>query len=64
MLHMAEAALACFLQVDDRPNYTPGWKYNHWELKGIPLRIELGPRDMENGVVMVARRDNGESMGV
>jgi prolyl-tRNA synthetase len=31
---------------DVRPNYTPGWKYAHWEVKGVPLRIEIGPRDV------------------
>lgn len=31
--------------VDDRDHYNPGWKYNHWELKGIPLRLEYGPKD-------------------
>ena len=45
---------------DCRENYTPGWKYNHWELKGVPLRIELGPRDLESQSVMLARRDTGE----
>lgn len=49
---------------DCRENYTPGWKYNHWELKGVPLRIELGPRDMENQTVMVARRDTGEKLSI
>ena len=33
---------------DARDNYSPGWKYNYWELKGVPLRIELGPRDLKN----------------
>lgn len=46
-------------EIDARTNYTPGWKYNHWELKGVPLRLELGPRDMENNQVRVVRRDNG-----
>ncbi len=46
--------------VDDRPQYTPGWKYNEWELKGVPLRVEIGPRDMKNGQITIARRDNGE----
>ena len=44
--------------LDDR-NYKPGWKFNEWELKGVPLRIELGPRDLEKGQVIIARRDNG-----
>jgi hypothetical protein len=37
----------------------PGWKYNHWELRGVPIRVELGPRDMENKTVVLARRDTG-----
>merc|ERR1719183_1538692 len=49
---------------DCRSNYTPGWKYNHWELKGVPLRMELGPRDMENGTFFVARRDTGEKVSM
>jgi len=32
--------------IDDRENETPGFKYNHWEIKGVPLRIELGPKDL------------------
>ncbi|WP_455367552.1 proline--tRNA ligase [[Eubacterium] cellulosolvens] len=44
-------------EVDDRTEYTPGWKYNQWEMKGIPLRIELGPKDVQNQVVTLARRD-------
>lgn len=47
------------LTVDRRDNYTPGWKYNYWELRGVPLRIELGPKDMDAGVAMLARRDTG-----
>ena len=35
------------VRLDDRENYNPGWKYNFWELKGVPLRIELGPKDFE-----------------
>jgi len=38
---------------------TPGWKFNEWEMRGVPLRIEIGPRDVENGQVVVARRDTG-----
>ncbi len=40
-------------------NYTPGWKFNHWELKGVPIRIEVGPRDMLNNQCRIVRRDNG-----
>ena len=44
---------------DDRENYSPGWKFSHWELKGVPLRLEVGPRDLESGSCVVARRDDG-----
>jgi len=44
-------------KVDDRDNLTPGFKYNEWELKGVPVRVELGPRDIEKGTVALARRD-------
>lgn len=47
-------------KVDDREEHTPGWKYNEWELKGIPLRIEIGPRDLEKNQIVLVRRDNGE----
>ncbi len=45
--------------VDSR-DMSPGWKFNEWEMKGVPLRIEIGPRDIENGQVVLVRRDNGE----
>jgi prolyl-tRNA synthetase len=48
------------VRVDDRPEYRPGFKFNEWELKGVPLRIELGGRDLVAGAVTVARRDTGE----
>jgi prolyl-tRNA synthetase len=47
------------VRVDDRPGHRPGFKFNEWELKGVPVRIEIGPRDVEAGVVTVARRDAG-----
>ncbi len=47
------------VKLDDSDN-SPGWKFNEWEMKGVPLRLEIGPRDIENGVVTVVRRDNGE----
>lgn len=40
--------------------YNPGWKYNHWEQKGVPLRIEVGPRDIETRQVRVVTRFNGD----
>lgn len=48
------------VKLDDRDNVSPGWKFNEWELKGVPLRIEIGPRDIENGVATCARRDTNE----
>jgi len=50
--------------VDCRDNYQVGFKFNEWELKGIPLRIEIGPRDLERGEVIVVRRDNFEKKSV
>ncbi len=44
--------------VDDREQYTPGWKYNEHELRGVPVRLEVGPRDVTQGAVMSVRRDN------
>ncbi len=46
--------------VDDREGYSPGWKYNEWEMKGVPLRLEVGPKDIEKKHVVVVRRDNGK----
>ena len=45
--------------LDDSDN-SPGWKFNEWEMKGVPVRIELGPRDLEAGKMLCARRDNHE----
>jgi prolyl-tRNA synthetase len=50
------------LELDDREGYSPGWKFNEWEMKGVPLRLEIGPRDLENGGVMAVRRDTGEKI--
>jgi prolyl-tRNA synthetase len=46
--------------MDDRDAYTPGWKFAEWEMRGAPLRIEIGPKDIEKGQVVVARRDTRE----
>ncbi|MBD3248834.1 proline--tRNA ligase [Candidatus Woesearchaeota archaeon] len=46
------------VELDDREGYSPGWKYNEWELKGVPLRIEIGPKDIEKGQAVLVRRDN------
>ena len=45
---------------DDRDNYSPGWKFNEWELKGIPLRLEIGPKDLKAKHVVLVRRDTGK----
>jgi prolyl-tRNA synthetase len=45
------------LKMDDREELTPGFKFNDWEMRGVPLRIEIGPKDVENGSVALARRD-------
>jgi prolyl-tRNA synthetase len=50
--------------VDRRDDKTPGWKFSEWELKGVPLRIEAGPRDVDNGQVVVVRRDTREKQSV
>lgn len=47
-------------KVDDRPDQSPGWKFNEYEMRGIPVRVELGPRDMENGQVVLVSRVSGE----
>jgi len=46
--------------IDDRKKISPGFKFNEWEMKGVPIRIEAGSRDMENNQVFVARRDSGD----
>src|SRR3954466_7716426 len=52
------------VRVDDRPEHRPGFKFNEWELKGVPLRVEIGGRDLAAGVVTVARRDNGDKQQI
>ena len=51
------ASVGVRVETDYREGYSPGWKFNDWELKGIPLRIEFGPKDAEKGVVTTSRRD-------
>lgn len=50
------------VKADFRNNRTPGWKFNHWELKGVPVRLELGPKDLEKNQVTFVRRDNSQRM--
>ncbi|MFW5800691.1 MAG: proline--tRNA ligase [Spirochaeta sp.] len=48
--------------VDTDNNNSPGWRFSEWEMRGIPVRIEIGPRDMQNKQVVLARRDTGEKI--
>jgi prolyl-tRNA synthetase len=50
--------------IDDRDNYKPGFKFNEHELEGIPLRIEIGPKEIEKKEVVLVRRDNGKKENV
>ncbi len=50
------------VMLDDRDAYTPGWKFSEWELRGVPLRLEIGPKDIEKQQVMLARRDTREKL--
>jgi prolyl-tRNA synthetase len=50
--------------LDEREGYTPGWKFNEWELKGVPIRIEIGPKDIKNKQVVIVRRDNFKKTSV
>lgn len=52
------------VKFDDRDTHKPGWKFNEYELKGVPLRIAIGPRDLANGVVELARRDTLEKSSI
>jgi prolyl-tRNA synthetase len=56
---LEEKLMSFRVEVDLR-DHSPGWKFNEWELKGVPVRIEIGPKDVTKGHVVVARRDNGE----
>ncbi|NLN94352.1 MAG: proline--tRNA ligase [Candidatus Hydrogenedens sp.] len=68
VLEKAEALAAgwdkLFYKIDDRDQYKPGYKFAEWELKGIPVRIEIGPRDVASDSVVVVRRDTGEKESV
>ena len=52
------------VKLDNRDNYTVGYKFNHWEMKGVPVRIEMGPQEIERGEVIVTRRDTLEKIPV
>jgi len=50
------------VMLDDRDAYTPGWKFAEWEMRGVPLRLEIGPKDIEKSQVLLARRDTREKL--
>ncbi len=52
------------VELDDREEYTPGWKFNEWELKGVPIRVEIGPKDVDKDQVILVRRDTSEKKAV
>jgi len=52
------------VKLDDRMEYTPGWKFNEWELKGVPIRMEIGPKDVKKKQVVLVRRDSGKKTAV
>ena len=52
------------VKLDSREQYTPGYKFNYWEMKGVPVRLEIGPRDIENGECVLVRRDKLEKCTV
>lgn len=53
-------SLGISVKFDDRDTYTPGWKFAEYEMKGVPVRMAIGPRDLENGTIELARRDTKE----
>src|SRR5262249_20063849 len=63
---LAEAGIR--VSTDSTDQRTPGWKFNFWEMKGVPVRIEIGPKDLEKGTVVIARRDkpgrDGKMFGI
>jgi prolyl-tRNA synthetase len=52
------------VMLDAREEYSPGWKYSEWELRGVPLRLEIGPKDIEKAQVFSARRDTREKAAI
>ena len=52
------------MELDSREQYSPGYKFNDWEMRGVPIRIELGPKDIENNKCVVVRRDTQEKIDV
>lgn len=52
------------VKLDEREEFTPGWKFSEWEMRGVPLRVEIGPKDIEKKQVVIVRRDTGKKENV
>jgi prolyl-tRNA synthetase len=50
--------------VDNNQNKSPGWKFNEWEQKGVPIRMEIGPKDIDQNQVVIVRRDNNKKQAI
>ena len=61
-IHDALSAAGVRVHLDDRDAYTTGWKFAEWELRGVPLRVEIGPKDIEKSQVVLVRRDTREKL--
>ena len=61
MLHLKAKGIRVRLDDSDQ---SPGYKFNEWELKGVPVRVELGPRDLENNQALIKARDEDEKVSV
>ncbi len=61
---IAESLKSFKIKVDKSDANSPGWKFAEWEMCGVPIRVEIGPRDMENGKAVLVRRDTGEKLFV
>ena len=59
-----EKKLSVFGAFVDEREYSPGWKFSEWEMKGVPLRLEIGPKDIEKKQVTLVRRDNGKKESI
>jgi prolyl-tRNA synthetase len=63
-LHHALQEANYRVHMDSRDDVSPGWKFNEYEMRGVPVRLEIGPRDLDNGQVVLVRRDTGEKLFV
>jgi len=63
-IEVAKSIACCFIVKIDDSDRTPGFKFNEWEMKGVPIRIEIGMRDVEANIAIVVRRDTGEKIKV